>query len=116
LLPAFETVNLGFDRSGWGAYIAPRFFNTGREFVLNWKYLETAKSNVPNIEVLVNLVSRRIRQLYNGARPLVKPDTPNMDAEDIALKEIAEGKLTAEMIYADEKQGGVKLDDLAISL
>jgi DNA-directed RNA polymerase subunit omega len=99
--------------------VRPAFFlkTIGEESVLNWKYLENAKGNVPNTEVLVNLISRRIRQLYNGARPLVKPDTPNMDPQDIALKEIAEGKLTAEMIFTEQGGGDEpQLDELAITL
>ena len=32
-----------------------------------------------------------------GARPLIKPDTPDMDHLDLALKEIAESKLSAEL-------------------
>lgn len=64
---------------------------------MNIEYLKEAKARVPNVPVLVNLVSRRVRQLNSGQRPLVKPDSPNMDRLDIVLKEIAEGKLEAEM-------------------
>lgn len=70
---------------------------------------------MPNVEVLVNLVSRRVAQLYRGERPLVKPDTPNQDAADIALKEIAEGKLTAEMVMAGPAEA-LSIDDLSIDL
>lgn len=64
---------------------------------LNVTYLEAAKARVPDVPVLINLVSRRVRQLNSGQRPLVKPDSPQMERLDIALKEIAEGKLTAEL-------------------
>ncbi len=63
---------------------------------MNIAYLEGAKARISNVPVLINLVSRRVRQLNSGQRPLVKPDFPNMERLDIALKEIAEGKLTAE--------------------
>ena len=52
---------------------------------------------MPNIPLLVNVVSKRVRQLNAGQRPLIKPDTPDMDHLDLALKEIAEGKLSAEL-------------------
>jgi len=64
---------------------------------LNITYLEGAKARVPIVPVLINLVSRRVRQLNSGQRPLVKPDFPLMERLDIALKEISEGKLTAEL-------------------
>ena len=65
---------------------------------MNTKYLENAKARVPNVPLLINMVSRRVRQLTSGERPLVKPDNLLMDKMDIALREIAEGKLTFEML------------------
>ncbi len=64
---------------------------------MNATYLEKAKERMPNIPLLVNVVSKRVRQLNAGQRPLIKPDTPDMDHLDLALKEIAEGKLSAEL-------------------
>ena len=64
---------------------------------MNLSYLEAAKRRVPNVAVLVNMVSKRVRQLILGERPLVKVENPNEDREDIALREIAEGKLVAEI-------------------
>jgi DNA-directed RNA polymerase subunit omega len=64
---------------------------------MNAMYLEKAKERMPNIPLLVNVVSKRVRQLNAGQRPLIKPDTPDMDHLDLALKEIAEGKLSAEL-------------------
>ena len=64
---------------------------------MNATYLDKAKERMPNIPLLVNVVSKRVRQLNGGARPLIKPDTPDMDHLDLALKEIAEGKLSAEL-------------------
>ncbi len=51
---------------------------------------------IANPELLINVVSRRVRQLNQGHRPLIEV-TPKMQAVDIALKEIADGKLTFEM-------------------
>lgn len=64
---------------------------------MNAIYLEKARERLPDIPLLVNVVSKRVRQLNGGARPLIKPDNRNMENLDLALKEIAEGKLTAEV-------------------
>lgn len=56
------------------------------------KFLEPAQQRIPNPELLINLVSRRVRQLAQGHRPLTITD-PRMDFSEIALKEISEGKL-----------------------
>jgi len=50
---------------------------------------------VPNFGILVNMVSRRVRQLTNGHRPLVE-FAPGLQAADIALTEIIRGKLSFE--------------------
>jgi DNA-directed RNA polymerase subunit omega len=59
------------------------------------KYLETAQLRIPNPELLVNVVSRRVRQLAQGHRPLTQTDA-RMDFAEIALKEISEGKVSYE--------------------
>ncbi len=64
---------------------------------MNAMYLDKAKERMPNIPLLVNVISKRVRQLNAGQRPLIKPDTPDMDHLDLALKEVAEGKLSAEL-------------------
>ena len=43
-------------------------------------------------QVLINLVSKRVRQLNSGRAPLI-PTVPSMGAADIALTEIIEGKI-----------------------
>lgn len=60
---------------------------------MNNKYLDLAQQQVGSPELLVNLVSRRVRQLAQGHRPMIHPE-PRMDLADIALKEILEGKLS----------------------
>jgi DNA-directed RNA polymerase subunit omega len=55
-------------------------------------FMEPAQQRIPNPELLINLVSRRVRQLAQGHRPLTQTD-PRMDFSEIALKEISEGKL-----------------------
>ena len=60
------------------------------------KYFEPARQQIPNPELLVNIVSRRVRQLTQGHRPLTLVD-PKMDFADIAFKEISEGKIGYEV-------------------
>lgn len=59
---------------------------------MNSQYLQEASKIVPDIQLLVNAVSKRVRQLGAGARPLVTVG-PRMDYADIALCEISAGKL-----------------------
>ena len=47
---------------------------------------------------LVMLVSKRADQLSNGAEPLIKADKNKQKFTDIALLEIAEGKVKLESI------------------
>jgi DNA-directed RNA polymerase subunit omega len=60
------------------------------------KYFEPARQQIPSPELLVNIVSKRVRQLTQGHRPLTLID-PKMDYADIALKEISEGKIGYEV-------------------
>jgi DNA-directed RNA polymerase subunit omega len=67
---------------------------------LNAEFTKKALEKVGNPNVLVNLVSRRVRQLNSGAgaisRPLIS-NIGNMGAADIALLEIIEEKIGWEM-------------------
>ena len=60
--------------------------------------VKAASDVVPNQQTLVNMVSRRVRQLCLGHRPLVE-FVPGMGHADIALTEIANGKLTYESTF-----------------
>ncbi len=55
--------------------------------------LEEASKLIPDQQKLINIVSKRVRQLSQGHRPLV-PVQPRMVYSDIALKELIDGKLT----------------------
>ena len=57
--------------------------------------VKAASEVIHNQQILVNMVSRRVRQLTFGHRPLVE-FVPGMGHADIALTEIANGKLTFE--------------------
>ena len=60
--------------------------------LMNSIFLDEALKVVPNQQLLVNIVSKRVRQLTDGFRPLVEVG-PRMGFADIALKELAEGRL-----------------------
>jgi DNA-directed RNA polymerase subunit omega len=101
-------------------YIQPRLFSKGKSLLLikrvkhlsylarltpriillNSELCKQALVKVGNPNVLVNLVSRRVRQLNSGggaiSRPLVG-EIGNAGAADIALREIIEEKIGFEM-------------------
>lgn len=54
--------------------------------------VEKASAVVPDPPVLINMVSRRVRQLNNG-RPALVRRAERMGQADIALLEIIEGKI-----------------------
>src|SRR6266568_1285146 len=60
--------------------------------------LQEAAKVIPNQQLLINVVSKRVRQLGLGHRPMVET-TPRMSLTDIALKEIIEGKLAYEPLH-----------------
>ena len=60
--------------------------------------VKAASEVVTNQQILVNMVSRRVRQLCLGHRPLVE-FVPGLGHADIALSEIASGKLTYESTF-----------------
>ena len=67
---------------------------------MNAELCKKAAEIVGNPNVLVNLLSRRVRQLNAGggglSRPLIS-DVGNLGVCDIALREIIEGKMGWEM-------------------
>ena len=66
------------------------------------QHLGVALKLILNPHTLVNLVSRRVRQL-NAGHPALTLTDARMSVTDIALKEIAESKITAEPIESEEK-------------
>lgn len=59
--------------------------------------LEEASKTVDNTPVLINLISKRVRQLSAGSRPMVEV-RPRMGLSDVALAEVAAGKLKASQV------------------
>ena len=63
---------------------------------MNAELAKKALEKVGNPNILVNLISRRVRQLNSGAGALSRPllaDVGHMGAADIALSEIIEEKI-----------------------
>lgn len=59
---------------------------------MNSQLIEKAALVVTSKPLLINMVSKRVRQLMAGSRPLID-DSFNMGLADIALSEIAEGRI-----------------------
>jgi len=56
-----------------------------------------ALTKVSSPQILINVVSKRVRQLGLGYRPMISV-TPRMTFMDVALHEVADGKLGYEVI------------------
>lgn len=64
-------------------------------------YLQAALKIIDDPNILVNVVSRRVKQLKRGNRALVE-SLEKLAPEDLALREIAEGKITYELATVDD--------------
>ena len=72
---------------------------------MNAEYVKKALEKVGNPNVLVNLISRRVRQLNSGGGAISRPllaDTGHLGVADIALLEIVEGKMGWEIPELEE--------------
>ena len=69
---------------------------------MNSNLVKAAAEVIPNPKILVNMVSQRVRQLCLGHRPMVE-FVPGLGHADVALSEIAAGKMSFELIL---KQNG----------
>lgn len=56
-------------------------------------YLRNALKVIDDPNILVNVISRRVKQLRRGSRPLVE-SLEKLSPEDTALREVAEGKIS----------------------
>ncbi len=71
--------------------------------------IKSASEVIPNQMMLVNVISRRVRQLARGHRPLVAC-APGTGLSDVALTEVIEGKLSFEaapVLKAGEEEPAV---------
>ncbi len=58
--------------------------------------LKQAQQVIPDPNILINVVSRRVKQLKHGSRPLIE-SLEKLNPEDIALREIVDGKITYQL-------------------
>jgi DNA-directed RNA polymerase subunit omega len=70
---------------------------------MNTNLLKTASEIIPSPQMLVNVISRRVRQLSRGHRPLVQ-FPPGTGLCDIALSEVGQKKLTFESTPGDDSK------------
>ena len=66
---------------------------------MNIELLKKAHERIPSVPVLVNLISKREKQLIAGEKPLIRPLSSDEDKVDTVLREIAEGKLISEVDF-----------------
>lgn len=64
-------------------------------------YLQSALKVIDDPTILVNVVSRRVKQLNRGNRPLVE-SLEKLSPTDTALREIAEGRITFQLATPEE--------------
>ncbi len=64
-------------------------------------YIRAAQQVIEDPNVLINVVSRRVKQLKRGNRALVE-SLEKLSAEDTALREIIDGKISFELATPEE--------------
>lgn len=67
-------------------------------------YLAAARKIIDDPNILINVVSRRVKQLRRGSRPLVE-SLEKLSAEDTALREVAEGKISYILATSEDSAG-----------
>ena len=70
--------------------------NSTGETKLRDDYLYQAQEIITDPMILINVVSRRAKQLKSGYKPLIE-SLERLSAEDMALREIIEGKITYQL-------------------
>ena len=68
----------------------------GSPFSMRDGYIKEAVKSILDPNVLINVVSRRVKQLKRGNRPLVE-SLEKLSPEDVALREVIEGKISFEL-------------------
>lgn len=65
-------------------------------------YLQEAQKVITDPMILINVISRRAKQLKSGYKPLIE-SLERLSAEDLALREVIEGKITYQLDESEEK-------------
>lgn len=71
--------------------------------ILRDDYLQQAQEVITDPMILVNVVSRRAKQLKSGYKPLIE-SLERLSAEDMALREIIEGKITYQLDESEDEE------------
>jgi DNA-directed RNA polymerase subunit omega len=79
-----------------GARVALAGFHLQLSANMRDEYIKEALKSINDPNILINVVSRRVKQLKRGNRPLVE-SLEKLSAEDTALREIIEGKISHEL-------------------
>ncbi len=67
------------------------------------KYVKLATEKIANRNILINLAAKRAKELARGAHPMVPVDRLQaVNYLDVALREIAEGKIEYDEIESDD--------------
>ena len=66
------------------------------EFPVRDDLIRQAQAVIPDPNILINVVSRRVKQLRYGQKPLVE-SLEKLSPEDTALREIVERKISYEL-------------------
>lgn len=82
------------------AAVPVRSTGTGTSNTMRSDLVEQASAIIPEPPLLINMVSRRVKQLNMGRTPLIQPE-PRMGVADIALLEIIEGKVAVDNLDGD---------------
>lgn len=75
-----------------------------RKPVMRTELIEKASEIIEDIPTLINMVSKRVRQLNNGRSPLITV-VERLGAADIALTEIIEGKIVIDESGDEGEEG-----------
>jgi DNA-directed RNA polymerase subunit omega len=79
--------------TGRGLTLAFHGFTKAKRLAMRDDYIKEAQKVIPDSNLLINVVSRRVKQLRRGSRALVE-SLEKLSPEDIALREIIEGKIS----------------------
>jgi DNA-directed RNA polymerase subunit omega len=79
-----------------GAVVALAGFHSASPATMRDDYIKEALKSINDPNILINVVSRRVKQLKRGNRPLVE-SLEKLSAEDTALREIIDGKISHEL-------------------
>lgn len=67
------------------------------------EYIKQAQQVIPDPNILINVVSRRVKQLKYGQKPLVE-SLERLSPEDTALLEVIKGKITYELYEPESEE------------